>query len=112
MTGGLVGMVKMCKVNVVNGYGKFIGLNIIEVDGEEGKIVVIFDNVIVVAGFCLIKLLFILYEDLCIWDLIDVLELKEVFGKLFIMGGGIIGLEMVIVYYLLGFKIDVVEMFD
>lgn len=33
-------------------------------------------------------------------------------GKLLIMGGGIIGLEMATVYHSLGSKIDVVEMFD
>lgn len=53
-----------------------------------------------------------MYEDLCIWDLIDVFKLKEVLKKFFIMGGGIIGLEMGIVYYFLGLEIEVVEMFD
>lgn len=49
LTGGLAGMAKMRKVNVVNGYGKFTGPNTIEVDGEEGKTVVTFDNAIVAA---------------------------------------------------------------
>lgn len=44
-------MVKMCKVKVVNGYGKFIGSNILVVEGEDGIIMIIFDNVIIVVGF-------------------------------------------------------------
>lgn len=59
-----------------------------------------------------IKLPFIPHEDPRIWDSTDALELKEVPGKLLIMGGGIIGLEMATVYHSLGSKIDVVEMFD
>ncbi|KJJ57287.1 dihydrolipoamide dehydrogenase, partial [Vibrio cholerae] len=112
LTGGLAGMAKMRKVNVVNGYGKFTGPNTIEVDGEEGKTVVTFDNAIVAAGSRPIKLPFIPHEDPRIWDSTDALELKEVPGKLLIMGGGIIGLEMATVYHSLGSKIDVVEMFD
>lgn len=38
LTGGLAGMAKMRKVNVVNGYGKFTGPNTIEVEGEEAKL--------------------------------------------------------------------------
>ncbi|MEH0666882.1 dihydrolipoyl dehydrogenase [Vibrio scophthalmi] len=112
LTGGLGGMAKMRKVNVVNGFGKFTGPNSIEVEGEDGKTVVNFDNAIVAAGSRPIKLPFIPHEDPRIWDSTDALELKEVPGKLLIMGGGIIGLEMGTVYHSLGSQIDVVEMFD
>lgn len=44
-------MAKGRKVKVVNGLGKFIGVNILEVEGENGKIVINFDNAIIVAGF-------------------------------------------------------------
>lgn len=105
LTGGLAGMAKMRKVNVVNGYGKFTGPNTIEVEGEEGKTVVTFDNAIVAAGSRPIKLPFIPHEDPRIWDSTDALELKEVPGKLLIMGGGIIGLEMATVYHSLVLKL-------
>ncbi len=71
-----------------------------------------FDNAIVAAGSRPIKLPFIPHEDPRIWDSTDALELKEVPGKLLIMGGGIIGLEMGTVYHSLGSKVEVVEMFD
>ncbi|CAM3518112.1 Dihydrolipoyl dehydrogenase [Vibrio aerogenes CECT 7868] len=112
LTGGLSGMAKMRKVQVVNGFGKFTSPNSIEVEGDDGKTVVNFDNAIIAAGSRPIKLPFIPHEDPRIWDSTDALELKEVPGKLLIMGGGIIGLEMGTVYHALGSQIEVVEMFD
>ncbi|WP_281214302.1 dihydrolipoyl dehydrogenase [Shewanella insulae] len=112
LTGGLGGMSKMRKVSVVNGLGKFTGPNTIEVAGEDGVKVVHFEQAIIAAGSRPIQLPFIPHEDPRIWDSTDALELKEVPGKLLVMGGGIIGLEMGTVYSSLGSEIDVVEMFD
>ncbi|WP_032109870.1 dihydrolipoyl dehydrogenase [Necropsobacter massiliensis] len=112
LTGGLAGMAKMRKVQVVNGYGKFSGPNTIIVAGEEGETTITFDNAIIAAGSRPIQLPFIPHEDPRIWDSTDALKLKEVPDNLLIMGGGIIGLEMGTVYHALGSNIDVVEMFD
>lgn len=78
LTGGLGGMAKMRKVNVVNGYGKFTGPNSIVVEGADGQTTVTFDNAIIAAGSRPIKLPFIPHEDPRIWDSTDALELKEV----------------------------------
>ena len=51
-------------------------------------------------------------EDPRIIDSSGALALKEVPGKLLIIGGGIIGLEMGTVYSTLGSRLDVVEMMD
>ncbi len=112
LTGGLGGMSKMRKVNVVNGYGKFTSSNTMEVQGEDGVTVINFEHAIIAAGSRPIELPFIPHEDPRIWDSTDALELKEVPGKLLVMGGGIIGLEMGTVYSSIGSEIDVVEMFD
>ena len=112
LTQGLGGMAKMRKVKVVNGFAKFTGANTMVVEGEGGNTTINFDNAIIAAGSRPIKLPFIPHEDPRIWDSTDALELKEVPEKLLVMGGGIIGLEMGTVYYSLGSKIDVVEMFD
>ncbi|WP_417614285.1 dihydrolipoyl dehydrogenase [Oceanisphaera sp.] len=112
LTQGLGGMAKMRKVKVVNGFAKFTGANTMVVEGEGGNTTINFDNAIIAAGSRPIQLPFIPHEDPRIWDSTDALELKEVPEKLLVMGGGIIGLEMGTVYYSLGSKIDVVEMFD
>ncbi|WJV64817.1 dihydrolipoyl dehydrogenase [Pectobacteriaceae bacterium CE70] len=112
LTGGLAGMAKGRKVKVINGLGKFTGPNTLVVDGENGETTVNFDNAIIAAGSRPIQLPFIPHEDPRIWDSTDALELKTVPGRMLLMGGGIIGLEMGTVYHALGSQIDVVEMLD
>ncbi|PTT48296.1 dihydrolipoyl dehydrogenase [Aeromonas sp. HMWF016] len=112
LTGGLAGMAKMRKVQVVNGFGKFTGPNTLEVTGDEGKTTVTFDNAIIAAGSRPVKLPFIPHDDPRVWDSTDALELTTVPGKLLVIGGGIIGLEMGTVYSSLGSEIDVVEFAD
>ncbi|BDM65894.1 dihydrolipoyl dehydrogenase [Shewanella sp. NFH-SH190041] len=113
LTGGLGGMSKMRKVNVVNGVAAFTGANSMDVTAADGTVTTVtFDNAIIAAGSRPIQLPFIPHEDPRIWDSTDALELKEIPEKLLVMGGGIIGLEMGTVYHALGSQIDVVEMFD
>lgn len=95
-------MAKGRKVKVVNGLGKFTGANTLEVEGENGKTVINFDNAIIAAGSRPIELPFIPHEDPRVWDSTDALELKTVPKRLLVMGGGIIGLEMGTVYHALG----------
>ncbi len=63
LTGGLAGMAKGRKVKVVNGLGKFTGANTLEVEGENGKTVINFDNAIIAVGSRPIELPFIPHED-------------------------------------------------
>jgi dihydrolipoamide dehydrogenase len=51
-------------------------------------------------------------RDPRIVDSTGALELRQVPGKMLVIGGGIIGLEMATVYSTLGARIDVVEMLD
>ncbi|MGY5452124.1 dihydrolipoyl dehydrogenase [Agarivorans sp. MS3-6] len=112
LTGGLDGMAKMRKVKVVQGLGKFTGANSLQVEGDDGVTTINFDNAIIAAGSRPVKLPFIPHNDPRVWDSTDALELKEVPGKLLVLGGGIIGLEMGTVYGALGSAIDVVEFAD
>lgn len=112
LTGGLAGMAKGRKVTVVNGLGKFTGANTLVVEGEKGSTTINFDNTIIAAGSRPIQLPFIPHEDPRVWDSTDALALRTIPQRLLVMGGGIIGLEMVTVYHALGSQIDVVEMFD
>lgn len=50
LTGGLAGMAKQRKVRVVEGVGKFISPNEIEVEGKDGKKLVRFGKAIIAAG--------------------------------------------------------------
>jgi dihydrolipoamide dehydrogenase len=112
MTGGLAGMSKARKVNVVQGVGQFLSPNHIEVTGPDGaRKVVKFAKAIIAAGSAVVKLPFV-PEDPRIVDSTGALELRQVPKKMLVIGGGIIGLEMATVYSTLGARIDVVEMMD
>ena len=113
LTQGIAGMAKMRKVNVIQGYARFLdknNLSISDVDGKQtGKVT--FDHCIIAVGSRVIDLPF-LPDDERVMDSTSALELAEVPKKLLVIGGGIIGLEMATVYRALGSEITVVEMFD
>jgi dihydrolipoamide dehydrogenase len=111
LTGGLAGMAKMRKVEVVTGNGTFVDPNHMEVVTESGKKVVKFRQAIIAAGSEAVKLPFI-PEDPRVVDSTGALELRQIPQRMLVIGGGIIGLEMATVYSTLGSKIDVVEMLD
>ena len=111
LTKGLSGMSKMRKVEFVQGLGKFTGSNTLEVTGEKGTTTISFDNAIIAAGSEPVSLPFIPEDDRVI-DSTGALEMKDIPGKMLVLGGGIIGLEMGTVYNALGSQIDVVEFLD
>jgi dihydrolipoyl dehydrogenase len=111
LTGGLAGMAKMRKVQVVTGVGEFVGPNHMEIEGESGRQVVRFKNAIIAAGSEAVKLPF-MPEDPRVVDSTGALELRQIPKRMLVVGGGIIGLEMATVYASLGAEIDVVEMLD
>lgn len=111
LTGGLKGLAKQRKVEIVQGYGKFTGANEIAVETKDGIKKIAFENAIIAVGSSSIKLPFI-PEDPRIIDSTGALEMKEVPKKMLVIGGGIIGLEMAQVYSELGTEITVVEFMD
>ncbi|SIT42758.1 Dihydrolipoamide dehydrogenase [Paraburkholderia piptadeniae] len=111
LTGGLAGMAKARKVEVVTGVGTFVDPHHMEVQGEGGKKVVRFKQAIIAAGSQAVKLPFI-PEDPRVVDSTGALELPQIPKRMLVIGGGIIGLEMATVYATLGAQIDVVEMLD
>jgi dihydrolipoyl dehydrogenase len=110
LTGGLKGLAKQRKVEIVHGYGKFTSANTIEVEQDGKKTVVGFDSAIIAAGSRVTKLPFIPWEDSRVMDSTGALELADVPKRLLVVGGGIIGLEMAMVYDALGSDITVVEL--
>ncbi len=112
LTGGLSGLAKGRKVQVVTGYGRFTGPNMIEVEGKDGKQTVSFDQCIIAAGSEPVTLPFIPHDDKRVIDSTGALELDGIPKRLLVLGGGIIGLEMACVYDALGSKITVVELMD
>jgi dihydrolipoamide dehydrogenase len=112
LTGGLGGLAKARKVQVVSGYGTFTGPNMIEVDNNGEKSTVSFDQCVIAAGSEPVTLPFIPHDDPRVIDSTGALELEDVPERLMVLGGGIIGLEMATVYDALGSKVTIVEFMD
>lgn len=112
LTGGLSGLAKARKVQVVNGYGRFSGPNMIEVQTDDGLTKVSFDQCIIAAGSEPVTLPFIPHDDPRVIDSTGALELEDIPKRLLVLGGGIIGLEMATVYDALGSKVTIVEFMD
>ena len=112
LTGGLAGMAKIRKVEVVNGVGSFLDPHHLQVVAADGsKKVVKFAKAIIAAGSQAVKLPF-MPDDERVVDSTGALLLKSIPKRMLVVGGGIIGLEMATVYSTLGTRIDVVEMLD
>ena len=109
LTGGLAGLARQRKVEVLRGVGKFLSPHVIEVtqDGKSQRLR--FEQCVIATGSEPIVLPF-MPRDPRVLDSTGALELPENAGRLLVIGGGIIGLEMATVYEALGAKVSVVEL--
>lgn len=113
LTKGLAGMAKQRKVRNVQGVGRFVSANELEITTADGSTQLLrFQKCIIAAGSQAVKLPNFPWDDKRVMDSTDALELAEVPGSLLVVGGGIIGLEMATVYSALGSKVTVVEFMD
>ncbi len=111
LTGGLTGLAKARKVQVVTGYGKFTSPHSVSVEADDGSITTIaFESAVIAAGSRVVNLPFVPKEDNRVMDSTGALALEDVPERLLVIGGGIIGLEMAQVYDSFGSKITVVEL--
>jgi dihydrolipoamide dehydrogenase len=107
LTGGIVGLAKQRRVDVIHGVGKLTGTNSLAVGDRE----ITFDNLIIAAGSQPARIPG-LPDDERIVDSTGALSPDSIPGRMLVIGGGIIGLEMACVYDALGAKVTVVEMLD
>ena len=111
LTGGLAGMARARKVNVVRGIGEFAGPHHLSVKTDSGTTTIEFGQAVIAAGSQSVKLPF-MPDDERVVDSTGALLLRSIPKRMLIVGGGIIGLEMGTVYSALGARLDVVEMLD
>ncbi len=111
LTKGLAGMASKRKVRVLQGQAKFLDEHHLALDGADGNRVVRFEQCIIAAGSESVDLPG-MPDDPRVMDSTGALALEELPGRLLVVGGGIIGLEMACVYDALGVKVSVVELTD
>jgi dihydrolipoamide dehydrogenase len=107
LTGGLAGLARQRKVEVVTGEGKLTGPHTLTVGERELS----FESCIIAAG-SEAAWLPDLPNDPRIVSSTGALSPREIPKRLLVIGGGIIGLEMATVYGALGSQVTVVELLD
>jgi dihydrolipoamide dehydrogenase len=107
LTGGLSQLAKQRKVEVIHGEARFSSPNTLQIGERE----VSFAHCIIAAGSEAARIPG-LPDDPRVIDSTGALSPDEIPGKMLVVGGGIIGLEMACVYDALGTKVTVVEMMD
>jgi dihydrolipoamide dehydrogenase len=114
LTGGLSQLAKQRSVEVIHGEARFTGPSTLAVgntpSGARDR-EVSFENCIIAAGSESAQIPG-LPDDPRVLDSTDALSPDSIPGRMLVIGGGIIGLEMACVYDALGTKVTVVEMLD
>jgi dihydrolipoamide dehydrogenase len=113
LTAGLGQLVKSRKIKYIQGYARFLDAQTIEINRETGeKEKIKFNNAIIATGAKAVKLPGINYGNPAIMDAEKALQLDDIPENLLIVGGGYIGVELSIIFHVLGAKVSVAEMAD
>ncbi|WP_195946954.1 dihydrolipoyl dehydrogenase [Paraclostridium bifermentans] len=100
-------------IKIVNGFGKVIDTNKIEVNKEDGsKELVEADKIILANGSQPVILPMFPYDGDRVITSDEALNLKDIPKSLLIVGGGVIGCEFGQFFRALGTEVTIVEMFD
>lgn len=96
LTKGIEMLFKKNKVTRFAGHGKITDTNKVEVTGADGKTDIIeAKNVVIATGSDFFEISGLSYDEKTIISSTGALALKEVPKKMVVIGGGVIGLELV-----------------
>jgi len=111
LTGGLGQLVRSRKINYIRAYAKFTSENSLELKKENGdKEELKFKNAIIATGVIPRQLPGIDNKMQGIMDSSAALELKEIPGKMLVVGGGYIGMELGTAYRSFGSEVTISEL--
>jgi len=109
LTGGLTQLAKQRQVEVIRAEARFADAHTVTLTSEGTERPLAFEQAVIACGSRPVALPF-LPADARIMDSTAALTVPEIPGRLLIIGGGIIGLEMATFYSALGSRVTVVEM--
>jgi dihydrolipoamide dehydrogenase len=112
LTGGVAHLLKANKVETLKGNATFLGPKTLEVDTADGKVKVECENLVLATGSRPIEIPGFSYADARICDSTKALAFNEVPGRVVVIGGGYIGLELGQMLRKVGAEVTVVEMSD
>lgn len=108
LTGGVAGLLKGNKVDVVNGEAFFVDENTVRVMDENSAQTYKFKNAIVATGSRPVEIPSFKFSKRVLSST-SALSLEEVPGKLVVIGGGYIGTELGSAYANLGAEVTIIE---
>ncbi len=111
LNGGVAALLKKARVKVIKGWATFSDAKTCTVKTDDGEITITAEHVILATGSEPVELPFLPFGGDVISST-EALSLDRVPGKLVVVGGGYIGLELGIAYRKLGAEVTVVEMAD
>jgi dihydrolipoamide dehydrogenase len=111
LTGGIGGLFKKNKVKHVSGWGKMLDGKTCEVATADGTVTIKAEHVVLATGSVPVELPFLKYGGNVVSST-EALSLDELPGKLVVIGGGYIGLELGTAYAKMGADVTVVEAMD
>jgi len=113
LTRGLGSLAEKRRVRVIEGTGQFTSPHTAEVDGGDGqRTTITFEHAVIAAGSRSVQLPGIPHDDPRVMDSTAAVAIPEVPQHLLLVGGGIIGLEMAMVYGALGARLTIIELLD
>jgi dihydrolipoamide dehydrogenase len=112
LTKGVEFLMKKNKVAYVKGKGRIAGPGRVEVTGEAGVQTLQTKNIVIATGSEPMGLPGVTIDEKKIVSSTGALALDKVPGKLLVIGGGVIGLELGSVWRRLGSQVTVVEFLD
>lgn len=112
LTGGVETLLKGNKVELASGTATVTDANTVQIEGPDGTKTVTAENIVIATGSSPIQIPGFNFADERIIDSTGALALEEIPGKLVVIGGGYIGLEMGGMFAKLGTEVTVVEMMD
>lgn len=108
LTGGVEGLLKGNKVEIVRGEAFFVGSNSLRVMGEKNAQTYTFKNAIIATGSRSIELPTFKYSKRVL-NSTGALSLNEVPEKIVVIGGGVIGIELGGAYANFGTQVTILE---
>lgn len=113
LTNGIAFLFKKNKITHLNGFGKILTANTIEVTLTGGaKQIIQTKNIVIATGSVPVELPFLKFDEKKIVSSTGALALDYVPKEMLVVGGGVIGLEMGSVWARLGSKVTIIEFAD